>query len=122
MNITVLLILEIGIFAGFYVQTVVGFAGSLIALPILLFGMQLPDAIAYISIFYLFSSVFLISKEWKNIDKKMILQLAVASVIGVVLGILVLTFSKPLVLKKALGVFILVYVAYITFGKKKIQL
>src|SRR5690606_26139163 len=64
----------------------------------------------------------LISKEWKNIDKKMILQLAVASVIGVVLGILVLTFSKPLVLKKALGVFILVYVAYITFGKKKIQL
>ncbi len=122
MNIELFLILAIGIFAGFYVQTVVGFAGSLIALPILLFEMQLPDAIAYISIFYMFSSVFLISKEWKSIDKKMILQLAVASMLGVVLGILVLTFSKPIVLKKALGVFILVYVAYITFGKKKIQL
>lgn len=122
MNTELFIVLSIGIFAGFYVQTVVGFAGSLIALPILLFGMQLPDAIAYISIFYLFSSVFLISKEWENIDKKMILQLAIASVIGVVLGILVLTFSKPLVLKKALGVFILVYVAYIAFGKKKIRL
>lgn len=122
MNIELFLVLSLGIFAGFYVQTVVGFAGSLIALPILLFEMQLPDAIAYISMFYLFSSGFLITKEWHNIDKKIILQLAIASAIGVVLGILVLIFSKPMFLKKALGVFILLYVAYIRFGKKKIQL
>lgn len=122
MNIELFLVLSLGIFAGFYVQTVVGFAGSLIALPILLFEMQLPDAIAYISVFYLFSSGFLITKEWHNIDKKIIFQLALASVLGVILGILVLMFSKPMVLKKALGVFILLYVAYISFGKKKIQL
>lgn len=115
-------ILAIGIFVGFYVQTVVGFAGSLMALPILLFKMELPDAIAYISIFYLFSSVFLISKEWENIDRKIIWQLALTSVIGVVLGILVLTFAKPIVLKRALGVFILLYVAYASFGKEKIIL
>jgi len=122
MDIELFVILTIGIFVGFYVQTVIGFAGSLMALPILLFGMQLPDAIAYISIFYLFSSAFLITKEWKNIDKKMILKLAIASVIGVILGIIVLTFSKPIILKKGLGVFILLYVAYVSFGKKKIKL
>lgn len=122
MDIQLFLILAIGIFVGFYVQTVIGFAGSLMALPILLFGMQLPDGIAYISIFYLFSSGFLIAKEWRNIDKKIIIKLAVASVIGVILGILVLTFSKPIVLKKGLGVFILLYVAYVSFGKKKIKL
>ena len=122
MNLTVLLILIIGIFIGFYVQTVIGFAGSLMALPILLLGMELPDAIAYISIFYLFSSAFLITKERKNIDKKIILKLAITSVIGVILGILVLTFSKPILLKKGLGVFILLYVFYVSFGKKKITL
>lgn len=122
MDIHIFLILIIGIFVGFYVQTVIGFAGSLMALPILLFGMQLPDAIAYISIFYLFSSAFLITKEWKNIDKKIILRLALASVIGVILGILVLTYSKPIILKKGLGVFILLYVAYVYFGKKEIKL
>lgn len=122
MSVELFFILAIGIFTGFYVQTVVGFAGSLIALPILLFGMQLPDAIAYISIFYLFSSAFLISKEWKNIDKKMIFQLTITSITGVLLGILILAFSKPLLLKKALGVFILMYVVYIAIGKKRISL
>jgi hypothetical protein len=122
MDLTVLLILTIGVFIGFYVQTVIGFAGSLVALPILLLGMQLQDAIAYISIFYLFSSAFLITKEWKNIDKKIILKLAITSVIGVILGIALLTFSKPIILKKGLGVFILLYVAYALYGKKKIKL
>jgi hypothetical protein len=122
MEVTIILILTLGIFVGFYVQTVVGFAGSLMALPILLLGMDLPNAIAYISIFYLFSSAFLITKEWHNIDKIIILKLAITSVIGVILGIVVLTFSKPILLKKALGVFILIYVAYVSFGKKKVEL
>ncbi|MEO8773600.1 MAG: sulfite exporter TauE/SafE family protein [Gelidibacter sp.] len=122
MNTELFLILSAGIFVGFYVQTVVGFAGSLMALPILLFKMELPDAIAYISIFYLFSSVFLITKEWRNIDRNTIFQLAMASVVGVVLGTVVLMYSKPMVLKRALGLFILVYVAYVLFGKGKIKL
>ncbi|SDB29985.1 hypothetical protein SAMN03097699_0584 [Flavobacteriaceae bacterium MAR_2010_188] len=121
MDLYLFVLLSVGIFVGFYVQTVIGFAGSLMALPILLFGMQLPDAVAYISIFYLFSSAFLIKKEWENIDKSMILKLATASIIGVVLGILVLTFSKPIFLKKALGLFILLYLGYVYFGKNKIK-
>ena len=122
MDIALLLLLIIGIFTGFYIQTTIGFAGSLIALPILLFGMELSDAIAYISIFYMFSSILLITKELKNIDKNIILKLTTATVLGIVLGILVLTFSKPIFLKKALGIFILLYVAYIILVKNKIVL
>ncbi len=122
MDIELLLILGIAIFFGFFVQTLVGFAGSLIALPILLLGVQLPDAIAYISMFYLFSSTFMVFKEWKNIDKKSILRLTMASIIGVVLGIIVLSYTKPMVLKKALGVFILLYVAYVLYGKAEVVL
>ncbi len=122
MSIEIFSILALGIFVGFYVQTVVGFAGSLMALPILLLKMELPDAIAYISIFYLLSSIFLITKEWQNIDRKLILQLALASIIGVIMGIVVLTFAKPIVLKKGLGVFILLYVGYAFLGKRKVKL
>jgi uncharacterized membrane protein YfcA len=64
----------------------------------------------------------LITKEWHNIEKKIILKLAITSVIGVILGIVVLTYSQPIILKKALGVFILMYVVYVTFGKNKIKL
>lgn len=121
MDFEILLLLGIAIFLGFFVQTVVGFAGSLIALPILLFGVKLPDAIAYVSIFYLFSSTFLVYKEWKNINKSVIWSLTLASIIGVVLGIFVLTYSKPVVLQKALGVFILLYVVYALVGKKEVS-
>jgi len=122
MQTEVILVLALGIFAGFFVQTAIGFAGALIALPILLFSIQLPDAVAYISIFYLYSSVFLIAKEWNNIDRNMLFRLALTSIVGVVLGILVLANSKPLILKKFLGIFILLYVAYGILGKRKLQL
>lgn len=122
MDENVLIILAIAIFLGFFVQTLVGFAGSLVALPILLIGLKLPDAIAYISIFYFFSSVFLVSKEWRNIDKNVILKLTVASVVGVILGIIILTYSKPIILQKALGLFILLYVGYVLFGSKEFKI
>lgn len=122
MNVEILLLLGVAIFCGFFVQTLIGFAGSLVALPILLLGIKLPDAIAYISIFYIFSSGYLVYKEWENIDKNIILKLAWTSVIGVILGIIVLTYAKPVILQKALGVFIILYVAYLIFGKKEFQL
>jgi len=122
MDTELLILLGTAIFCGFFVQTVVGFAGSLIALPILLIGLKLPDAIAYISIFYLFSSISLVSKEWKNIDKSVIGKLTIPSIIGVVVGIFVLTYSQPIILKRALGVFILIYVAYVVIGKIDLNL
>lgn len=122
MDLEIFLILTLGIFVGFYVQTVIGFAGSLMALPILLFKMELPNAIAYISIFYMFSSIFLIAKEWRNIDRKIIIQLAIPSVIGIIMGIVVLTYAKPILLKRGLGIFILLYVAYALIGKRKLKL
>lgn len=112
MDLSIVLLIGIAIFCGFFVQTLVGFAGSLVAIPILLIHLKLPDAIAYVSIFYLLSSFFLVRKEWQNIDKKILYKLTFASVLGVILGVVVLTHSKPLVLQKGLGFFILLYIVY----------
>ena len=120
MSLSILLVIGLGIFLGFFFQTVTGFAGALIALPILLLVLGLQDAIAYISIFYLFSSVYLVSQEWKNIDKKIILKLSIATIIGVGIGIWVLTHGKPFFLKKGLGIFILLYVLYTMYAKDKV--
>lgn len=122
MDIYILVILGIAIFFGFFVQTLIGFAGSLIALPILLLAVKLPDAIAFISIFYLFSSAFMVYKEWHNINKDIILGLSLTSLVGVILGIIVLTYSKPVLLQTGLGIFILLYVAYVLIGKSELVL
>jgi uncharacterized membrane protein YfcA len=41
---------------------------------------------------------------------KLVKKLALSSFIGVVAGIVVLTYGKPLILKKALGIFIILFV------------
>ena len=120
MSLVILLIVGMGIFTGFFIQTLIGFAGALIALPILLLVLGLQDAIAYISIFYFFSSVYLIAQEWKYIDRRIILKLAIATILGVGIGIWVLAHGKPLFLKKALGVFILLYIGYTIYAKDKV--
>ena len=121
MQIDVLVIIALGIFLGFFIQTVVGFAGALVALPVLLIAVTLPDAIAYISIFYFLSSTYFVVKEWHNMDRKLIAKLTISSIIGVGVGIWILSYAKPLILKKSLGIFIIAYVIYSLFTNKKFK-
>ena len=107
---TMLLLLTIGIFTGFFIQTIIGFAGALIALPFLLFVMPLSEAVCYISIFYFISTPIYVYEEWEHIDKELVKKLALSSFIGVIVGIIVLTYGKPIILKKALGIFIILFV------------
>jgi uncharacterized membrane protein YfcA len=121
MEVDVLLIITLGIFLGFFIQTIIGFSGALIALPILLVSIALPEAISYISIFYFLSSIYFVQKEWENIDKKIIMKLAFTSIIGLAAGISVLNYGNLLFLKKVLGIFIILYVIYSFFSKGKIK-
>jgi uncharacterized membrane protein YfcA len=105
-----LLLLTIGIFTGFFIQTIIGFAGALIALPFLLCVMPLSEAVSYISMFYLISTPIYVYKEWKDIDKTLLKKLAISSFFGVLVGVIVLIYGKPLFLKKALGVFVILFV------------
>jgi uncharacterized membrane protein YfcA len=118
MDIT-LLLLAIGIFAGFFIQTIIGFAGALIALPFLLCVMPLSEAVCYISIFYMISAPIYVYKEWEHIDKSLIKKITISSFFGVLVGIFVLMYGKPLILKKALGIFIILFVLNSLRIKKK---
>jgi len=117
-----LLLLIIGIFVGFFIQTIIGFAGALIALPFLLLVMPLPSAIAYLSIFYFISTPYYVFKEWENIDKQLLKKLAISSLVGVIVGIVLLIYTKPILLKKALGVFIILFVLNSLRPKKDLQI
>ena len=105
-----LLLLIIGIFLGFFIQTISGFAGALVALPFLLCVMPLTQAVCYISIFYSIASPIYFYKEWKNMHKVLLKKLAVTSLIGILIGSIVLIYGQPTILKKALGVFIVLFV------------
>jgi hypothetical protein len=119
---TLLLFLIIGISLGFFIQTIIGFAGALIALPFLLMVMPLTSAVAYLSIFYFISSPYYLIKEWKNIDKQLLKKLIISSLTGVVAGIILLIYAKPVLLKKALGLFIILFVLNSIRPKKELRI
>jgi len=116
-----ILILIIGVGLGFYVQSVLGFAAALVALPIILNVLNIQESVALLSIFFLIFSILLISKSWKLIDKKTILEMSIGIIAGLLLGIYILKFGSPIILKKALGIFVILFVGYLFIKKKKIK-
>lgn len=117
-----LIILIIGVGLGFYIQTVAGFAAALVALPIILSVLNLQEAIALMSIFFFIFSIVLIYQNWKLINKKIVIEMSIGVIAGLILGILILKLGSPIVLKKALGIFILFFVGHSYVKKKKVKL
>lgn len=119
METTVLIITGIGVGIGFFLQTIVGFAATLFALPILLTVLNLQDSIACLSIFHLIFSIILISKNYKYVNKKITLEIAAGGIIGLIAGISLLKYGNSEILKIFLGLFIILYVIHATFKKRE---
>ncbi len=113
-------ILSAAIFLGYFVQTIVGFAASLIAFPILLHIYSIQEASAIMAILYVLFSAVLVIKNWKDIDKKIVIEVLPGLIVGMILGVYLLKFGSPTILKKALGLFIISFVVYNFIKNKEI--
>lgn len=105
-------IISLAVFVGFTVQTALGFAAGLTSLPILLLALPLPQAVATITIFNFVFACIQLPKKLPDMDRDTILPLIPAKVVGICIGVYLLSYGSPTILKKALGVFILIYVVY----------
>ena len=105
-------ILSLAVFVGFVVQTVTGFGAGIMSLPILLLIFDLPQAVAFNSVFLVIFSAILVSKNHKEIDWKSVLDLGAGLLFGLILGVYLLKYSDPILLKRFLGIFIIFYVLY----------
>ena len=116
-----LLVLITGISLGFYVQMIAGFGSALVALPILLTGMDIQEATAVLSMYFFAFSVIQIYKNYKLADRRTTVTMLIGTVFGIAVGIVLLKLGKPLILKKFLGIFILLYVASRLFKPRQIK-
>jgi len=122
MEIAHLAVIGIGIGLGFYVQTIAGFAAGLFAIPILISVVPMQEAIALMSIFLLIFSIILVYKNWKKIEQKTVLELSIGVIIGLSVGILILKTGNPIFLKRLLGVFTILFVAYNFLSRNKLKI
>lgn len=114
-----MIFISLAIFLGFTVQTTVGFAAGLVSLPIILFALPLPEAVAVISVFNLSFSILQVWRNRKLIEIGTYKELGAGTAVGVVLGASLLSFGSPDVLKRVLGLFILLYVGWRYWRKKR---
>ena len=118
----ILLLAIIAVFLGFILQGIAGFAASLISFPILLHVMDLQEASVLMGLLYVCFSAIYAYTNWRLIDRKIIVEFLPGIVIGMVIGVMLLKFGNPIVLKKILGIFIILYIVYTYVRSAKVRI
>ena len=108
----VYIIATIGICLGYFLQSIIGFGASLIAIPLLITVVSLQQAVVLVTLFAITLSLSAVLSCYKQADIRLVLQIALFALPGAVLGIALLKVGDPIWLKKILGIFIVLYVVY----------
>jgi len=111
-----------GIFVGFLVQSIFGFAASIFAFPLILLVKNFAAAHAILSIFYLIFSAILLPKNWRDVDFSIFKKLFFGTFFGFLCGAQILLNFDPFFLKKFFGATIIFYVFWQILAPKKIKI
>lgn len=99
------------LFASF-VQSFSGFGFALLTIPILTLLFDFPHAVALTALWGLLINLLLLNNLWKHISFKSLKYLYVGSIIGIPIGINILLFLKPELLKILLAIVILLFIIF----------
>ena len=106
-----MLILTIVIIAfAFFTQSLLGFGGGLICIPLLSLYMPVQDVVSMVMI-YQFSMGLLIFSTFKDIHWPSIIKMLPSMVIGVCLGIAFLSYLNSDIMRSILAVYIILHLA-----------
>lgn len=103
-----ILILEAIIFAAFMVNTVTGFAGSIMALAIGVHLYSLETLVPVIVIVNLVVSIYIVAIHHEAIDRRLLLrEIIPATGLGVPIGLVLFNVARTDTLKLAFGIFVI---------------
>lgn len=97
----------------FAVRGGAGFGGGAIAVPLLALVFPLPVTVPVVTVLNMLSSIGQGVTDWRHIAWREIRRIVPGSLVGVFLGIYLLTLFDPQPLARALGVFVVLYALYV---------
>jgi uncharacterized membrane protein YfcA len=100
------------------VRAISGFGAGVIATPLLTFVLPLPVTVPLITVIGMFAGSRQIFRDWRIIEWRRIAVFVPGSLAGVALGLYLFTALDPVLLARALGVYILGYAIYSLFGHR----
>lgn len=115
-------LLIFGVSVAIYIQSIFGFAAGMIAMPILLLALPFDEAMVFLSIFLALFSITQIKICWRDINVKMAFRIGISLVIGLTIGVYILSYSEPQFLKRVLGLLIMIYAIYSRLEKNRLSI
>ncbi|MGX7394698.1 sulfite exporter TauE/SafE family protein [Carnobacterium mobile] len=111
---TELILLVVGIvFLGSLMRAVFGFGDSIVSMPLLaLLPINLSTSIALIGLGGFTVAVLTVLSGWKNVDRPVLKQLSIGTLVGIPVGLLLVKFAPNTVITYILGIFLIVYGMY----------
>ncbi len=109
----------IALCAVFLAALIRGFAGfglALVLTPILLLFLIPTSVIAIVLLLAMVSNVYIIFRGYKNIDYRRILPMGIASLLGIPVGLWIITVIDPSIMKIVIGSIIIIFAIPITMG------
>jgi uncharacterized membrane protein YfcA len=100
------------------VRAISGFGAGVIATPLLTFVLPLPVTVPLITVSGMFAGSRQVVRDWRIIAWREIAIFVPGSLVGVALGLYLFTALDPVLLARALGVYILGYAIYSLFGHR----
>jgi len=93
-----------------------GFGTGLVAMPMLALLIGVEEATALVAFVIVGTTLLLLRRNWRRLEPRATVQLIVSSVLGVPVGILLLTQAPAELIQRGLGVLLIAYAIYALVG------
>ncbi|RDI45525.1 sulfite exporter TauE/SafE family protein [Falsibacillus pallidus] len=105
------------VFLGALTRSTFGFGEAVVSMPILaLLPLKLNTSVSLIGLAGLMVALLSLKSGWKEIDKPVILKLAITTIVGIPIGIFIIKSIPSIYVTTGLGVFLVLYGVY-SLGK-----
>ena len=118
MTLAAYALLFFGALAGGFVSGLAGFGTALMALGIWLYVLPPTFAVPLVLICSVIAQVSTLPSIWKTIDFRLVWPFIIGGLAGVPIGILLIAHADPIVFKRTIGVFLVVFPLLLYFQRK----
>ncbi|MFY9903913.1 MAG: sulfite exporter TauE/SafE family protein [Terriglobales bacterium] len=120
-DVTTLSVLII-LFIATLIRSAFGFGEALVAVPLLAFFIPLGVAAPLVVLVSITIAAIVVIQDWKKIHLRSTAWLVLSTLLGIPLGVLLLTSSHQRMVKAALGIIIILFSAYSLIGRAPLEL
>jgi len=107
------------VFIGALMRTMFGFGEAIVSMPLLaLLPVSLNTSVSLIGLAGLTVAALTVASGWRHIELPVLIRLAISTVVGIPIGLIMIHYTPASIITTALGIFLVAYGFYSLLKKK----